>query len=213
MPDNDLNWADTSRVEAWAGELRVNLVRMIALVIFYARHLIEYWLGGSGSPFRGVYHARVTWIVIAWAVMAIIMHLRLSRRHYHDWTKYLAVGWDCVMVVALCAIAGGPKTSLVLLLFPIVASAALRLSLKLVYFATACAMSAYLILLGMYVWYVVGFHKYYATPELRIPRRDEAIVLLSLLVTGLFAGQTVRQMKRLAQRAEVAIAPVTTEGA
>ena len=212
MTDIEINWADTSRVEAWAGELRVNLVRMIALVIFYARHLIEYWLGGPDSPYRGVYHARVTWIVIAWAVMAIIMHLRLSRRYYHDWTKYVAVGWDCAMVIALCAIAGGPKSSLVLLLFPIAASAALRLSLKLVYFATACAMSAYLILLGMYIWYGVGFQKYYATPELRIPRRDEAIVLLSLLVTGLFAGQTVRQMKRLAQRASLVVAPATSEG-
>jgi membrane-bound ClpP family serine protease len=144
-------------------------------------------------------------------VMAIIMHLRLSRRYYHDWTKYVAVAWDCAMVVALCAIAGGPKTSLVLLLFPIVASAALRLSLKLVYFATACGMGAYLILLGMYIWYGVGFHKYYATPELRVPRRDEAIILLSLLVTGLFAGQTVRQMKRLAQRATITIEPTTPE--
>lgn len=211
MSDTEMNWEDASRAEAWAGELRVNLVRMIALVIFYARHLIEYWIGGPSSPYRGIYHARVTWVVIAWAVMAIIMHLRLSRRHYHDWTKYVAVGWDCAMVVALCAIAGGPKTSLVLLLFPVVASAALRLSLKLVYFATACGMAAYLVLLGMYVWYVIGRQKYYATPELRIPRRDEAIVLLTLLVTGLFAGQTVRQMKRLAQRANVTIAPATSE--
>jgi hypothetical protein len=208
---DDMNWDDTSRVEAWAGELRVNLVRMIALVIFYARHLIEYFLAAPGSPFRGLYHARVTWVVIAWAVMAIIMHLRLSRRHYHDWTKYLAVGWDCAMVVALCAIAGGPRTPLVLLLFPIVASATLRLSLKLVYLATACAMAAYLILLAWYAWYFIGFQKYYATPELRIARRDEAIVLLTLLVTGLFAGQTVRQMKRLAQRPNVTIAPATSE--
>jgi hypothetical protein len=211
MSDDELNWADTSRVEAWAGELRVNLVRMIALVLFYARHLIEFWLGGPGSPYRGAYHARVTWIVIAWAVMAIIMHLRLSRRHYHAWTKYLAVGWDCAMVVALGAIAGGPRSPLVLLLFPIVASAALRLSLKLVYFATACAMSAYLVLLGMYVWYVIGQEKYYATPELRIPRRDEAIVLLTLLVTGLFAGHTVRQIKRLAQRGSIMVAPTASE--
>ena len=65
----------------------------------------------------------------------------------------------------------------------------------------------YLFLLGYYAWYLVGFHRYYETPELRIPRSEEAITLIALLVAGLFAGQTVRQARRLAEGSGVTVAP------
>jgi TRAP-type C4-dicarboxylate transport system permease small subunit len=103
--------------------------------------------------------------------------------------------------------AGDPRSPLVLLFFAAVASAPLRLSLKLVYFATAAAMIGYLLVLGHYAWIQIGFHRYYATPELRIPRRHEIIVLLALLVCGLLAGQAVRQMKRLVLRSVTAVEP------
>jgi TRAP-type C4-dicarboxylate transport system permease small subunit len=97
----------------------------------------------------------------------------------------------------LYAVGGCARTPLVLLYFGLIASAPLRLSLRLVYTATAAAMLGYLFLLGYYAWHLVGFHKYYATPELRIPRSEEAIYLLAMLVCGLFAGQVVRQVRRM----------------
>jgi hypothetical protein len=105
----------------------------------------------------------------------------------------------------VCAVAGAPRTPLVLLYFPVIASAPLRLSLPVVYAATAGAIAGYLFSLGYYAWYLVGFDRYYATPELRIPRSEEAIVVLSLLVTGLFAGQAVRQAVRIATGPRVTV--------
>src|SRR5213079_2167484 len=133
------------------------------------------------------------------------------RRQLFGWLKYAAVLWDAGMITLLCAVGGGPRTPLVLLYFPLIATAPLRLSLKLVYVATAAAMAGYLFLLGYYAWYLVGFQKYYATPELRIPRSDEAIFLLSLLLCGLLAGQCVRQMRRIASPQVVAVAETRTE--
>jgi len=64
---------------------------------------------------------------------------------------------------------------------------------------------------------VVGFQKYYATPALRIARSEEAVYVLSMLVTGLLAGQMVRQARRLAAGYPVTVAaappPPTAEPA
>jgi hypothetical protein len=190
-------WDDVARVESWAGEVRVNLVRLIAIVLFYGRHLVMMFLGGDASAERGRYHLMVTAIVLGWATLAVILHVWLTRRHMPWWLKYAAVLMDGLMMTLLCAVSGGPKSALVLLYFALIASAPLRLSLCLVWTATAAAMLGYLVVLGHYAWYVVGFDRYYATPELRIDRRAEAITLLALLVCGLFAGQVVRQVKRV----------------
>src|SRR3954471_2492564 len=104
-------------------------------------------------------------------------------------------------------IAGGPRSPLVVLYFLVIAMSPLRLSLRLVYATTAGAMLSYLCLLAHYAWYVVGFRKYYATPEMRIPRSEEAVYLIALFVAGLLAGQVVRQARRLAGGYPVAVAP------
>jgi len=204
-------WRDATRPEAWAGELRVNLIRLLAIVLFYGRHLVEWFLAPKDAAVRGHYHIAVTVVVIAWAFEAVVLHGWLSRRRYDDWIKYFAVLWDALMMTLLCAIAGGPRTPLIALFFALIASAPLRLSIRLVYATTAAAMLGYLFLLGYYVWYVIGFHRYYATPELRIPRSQEAIVLLALLLCGLFAGQVVRQVRRVVL-SPVHVAPETSEG-
>ena len=116
------------------------------------------------------------------------------------------------MVTTLCAIAGGPRTPLVVLFFAVIASAPLRLSLRLVYVTTIGAVLGYLFLLGYYAWYVIGWTKYYSTPDLRIPRSAEAIVVLALLTTGVFAGQVVRQARRMVERYPVSIPSPGTPG-
>jgi hypothetical protein len=154
-------------------------------------------LADKSAAIRGRYHLAVTVAVIAWSVEAIMLHGWLLRRRYDGWIKYAMVLSDAMMITLLCVIAGGPRTPLTLLYFGLIASAPLRLSLRLVYFSTAAAMLGYLFLLGYYVWYSIGFHRYYASPELRIPRTEEVITLLAMFVCGLFAGQVVRQVRRL----------------
>ena len=203
--DEELAWEDTQRLESWAGETRLNLIRLVAIAVFYGRHLVEAMAATVGSPVRGTYHIQVTVLCLLWAGVAIGMYERLRRRRLTPGLKFFSTGLDAAMITVLCVLAGGPKTPLVLLLFPVIASAPLRLSLSLVYFATGCAIGGYLIVLAHYAWYVVGFHKYYATPELRIPRSQEAIIVLALAASGVMAGQVVRQMKRIAGRYPVTV--------
>lgn len=192
------DWDQSLRPEAWAGEIRVNLIRLAAIVLFYGRHLIEWFLAAPDAPIRGRYHLAVTGLVLLWTVLALLLHGWLSRRYFEPWMKYLAITVDGLMITLLCILAGGPRTPLVLVYFGLIASSPLRLSIRAVYFATAVAMVGYLVLLGHYAWYQVGFRRYYATPELRIPRSEEIVTLLAMLVCGLFAGQIVRQIRRIA---------------
>jgi hypothetical protein len=205
-------WLDVRRPEAWAGEVRVNLIRLLAIVVFYARHLIEFYLASADAPVRGPYHARVTVIVLTWATVAVVLHLILFRRLLPRAFPYAAVLLDMLMTTLLCCVAGGPRTPLVALYFAIVASAALRLSLRVVYMSTLAAIGGYLFVVGYYAWRVIGIDRYYATLELRIPRGEQAILVLALLVTGLFAGQSVRQARRLVELSQIIVPTPTREG-
>jgi hypothetical protein len=191
-----IQWNERTLPEAWAGELRVNLLRLLAIVLFYGRHLIELMTSEASSPIRGKYHLTVTALAIAWSFEAVVLHAWLLRRRYAPWIKYFSVLYDAIMISMLCIVAGGPRTPLVLLYFALLASVPLRLSIRLVYTGTAACVLGYLLVLGHYAWYTIGFGKYYASPALRIPRSQEAIVVLSIIVCGLFAGQTVRQFRR-----------------
>src|SRR5436309_8904624 len=103
-----LDWENSRRVEEWAGEIRVNLIRIIAIALFYGRHLVEYARAASDSPVRGQYHVAVTALAVAWAAAAVVLHVRLSRRSVPPWLKFAAVLWDAAMITLLCILAGGP---------------------------------------------------------------------------------------------------------
>jgi hypothetical protein len=205
-------WDDVRRLEEWAGEVRVNLVRLVGVLLFYGRHVFEYALAPPEAPVRGPYHLRVTAIAAVWAALVILVQFQLRRRSVPPWLKYVATACDLFLVTLLCMAAGGPRSPLVLLLFLVIAMAPLRLSLPLVYATTTGAVFAYLCLLAFYAWFKVGYAKYYATPELRIPRGEEAVYVLALLVAGLLAGQVVRQARRIAAGYPVTVSAGDGEG-
>ena len=208
-------WEDVAHVESWAGEIRVNLIRLIAIVLFYARHLFVFVVWPDHSPAALAYHTRVTIAVAVWAAAVIALHWRLTARRVPAWLKFASAGFDAGMITLICCLAcaqtGSPRTPLVLLFFPLIATAPLRMSLRLVYMTTAAAGVGYLILLAYYAWYRVGFSTYYSAESLsngvRIPRSEEVMYLLAMLVAGLLAGQMVRQMRR------VVLAPVIVSSA
>jgi hypothetical protein len=200
------NWEDARRLEAWAGEVRVNLIRAVALVLFYANHLCNVYFFKDDPTMQGEagarFHVAVTTVVLAWAVGILALHVCLTRRWVPPALKYVSVGWDLVLTTALIVISpDGPRSPLMLLYFAIVASTPLRLSLRLIYVATLGAMVAALIVLGQYV-----FLRQHGNPPVsywestdKIPRVSELIFFLSLGAVGLLAGQMVRQARRLVQ--------------
>ncbi len=193
-------WADARRLEAWAGEARVNLIRALALVVFYGHHLLNVYVFKDDSA-GGAFHAEVTAIVIAWTAAVFALHVCLSRRWVPPALKFVASFWDLLLVTALVVVSPeGPHSPLVFLYFIVVAASSLRLSLPLVYATTLGAWGGALAFMGNYVFLKVGRDAYYAANSpYRVSRTSEVIFLLALGAVGLVAGQAVRQARRLVE--------------
>jgi hypothetical protein len=185
----ETRWTEIRRLEEWAGETRVNLVRVVALVGLYGQHLVS-WEWFRGSWLTPSYHATVTALVIAWAFLVVALRYFLARGAPPPWLKYAVTAWDTLMVTVLVIVSGGVNRTLVTLYFLVIAAAPLRLSLSLVWCATAASVVGYLVLLGHAKWY---------EPAQRLPRQQQVIFVLALLVAGLLAGQVVRQARRAAK--------------
>lgn len=197
---SDMQWEDARRIEAWAGEVRVNLIRLVAILGFYGHHLVNVYLLRDDPTIAGRFHAAVTALVLAWSAMVLALYFCLSRRWVPPWLMYATVAWDIVLVTTLLMLTRDPATSLAALYFLVIATAPLRLSLPLVYFATLGSMAAYLFFLG-YLKYGLEI------PDgQRLSRPNQIIFLLALGGTGLLAGQMVRQARRLVEGYPVTVA-------
>lgn len=196
----DHSWSDAQRLEGYAGEVRVNLIRLAAIVVFYGHHLVNVFLIQDDPALHGGYHATVTVLALAWAMAVLAIHFCLSRRWVPPALKYVATAWDLILITAVLVVGRDPKSMLAVLYFLVIIAAALRLSLPLVYFATFGAMAAYLFYLG-YVRF--GLH---VEDKDRLSRPQQIIFLLALGAAGLLAGQVVRQVRRLIQGYPIRVA-------
>lgn len=192
MTSNE-RWLDARRIEEWAGEVRVNLIRLVAIVVLYAHHLVNVYLFRDDPSLAGRYNLGVTALVLAWSAAVLVLHYCLTRRWVPPALKYVATGWDILLVTLLLMLTAEPKSWLAVLYLLVIAAAPLRLSLPLVYTATLGSIAAYLCLL----WYL----KYglQLSDTQRLSRPNQVIFVLALGISGLLAGQMVRQVQRLMQ--------------
>ncbi len=190
--DNDYAWADARRLESWAGELRLNLIRLLAITGFYGYHLLDAYLIRDDPALRGRYHILVSAVTFAWAVGALVLQLYLINRWVPAALKYVATVWDLVMITAVLIVGRDPASFLTALYVLVVAAAPLRLALPLIYTATFGAMAAFMAFHGY-----IRFWLELSVGE-RLPHSQQVIFLLVLGAAGLIAGQVVRQARRLA---------------
>ncbi|MBI3856753.1 MAG: hypothetical protein HY293_13780 [Planctomycetes bacterium] len=184
----DLPWTAAQRVEAWAGELRVNVIRLAAIVAFYGHHLFNQYVLKQEFPPR--YTLAVTGIAVVWAVGALALHVALTGQWMPAALRFVAVGFDTVMITSLLLLSDGPRSPLLVLLFLVVATAPLRIDLRLVWMAALLALLSYAFVCG---------HAKWRRPEWQVPRRQQVGVALALAAAGFLAGQQVRQARRFAQ--------------
>jgi len=197
---NQTPWAEVQRLEAWAGEVRVNLFRLAAIVGFYGHHLVNVFFIRDDQSFSGPYHTAVTSLTLAWALEVCVLHLCLSRRWVPPALKYVATCWDLMLITAVLVVSDDAKNMLATLYFLVIAASALRLSLPLVYAATLSAMAAYAFFLGYMRFYLE------APDSQRLARPQQIIFLLALGGAGLLAGQVVRQVRRVVTGYPVTVA-------
>jgi hypothetical protein len=134
-------------------------------------------------------------LTLAWAMLCLSVLLCRKQKIFPSWLKYISTGGDLVLLTAILTLADGPKSPLVIAYFLVIAAAALRFSLPLVWFATGGAIAGYLFLLGFARWgSIPGWDK----PDMTLPRYHQVIFVLALTLTGVVLGQLIRRVRNLA---------------
>ena len=73
-----VDWLQFRGGEALAGETRVNLIRLAAILIFYGHHLVNVFVFRDDPTLLGRYHTSATAVVLAWSLTVLVIHLCLS---------------------------------------------------------------------------------------------------------------------------------------
>jgi hypothetical protein len=210
----DRSWFITQRWQAYDAESRANLLRIIAIGLFYLVHLWSYfgsqgWLPNYGflqiaesGEITKRFHILITLIAVAWAMLALGILLALQNRIFPRWLPYLSTGSDIVLLTSMVCLGGMARSPLIVAYFLILILATLRLSLPLVWFATAGCGFAYLFVLGCVKWSAHGAlsQSLGQNPaELGVPRYHEIVVLIAIVMAGIVLGQITRRVRNLAQ--------------
>lgn len=191
------SWHIVSRWQEFEGESRANLLRIVAIFLFYLVELGNYY-GLDFGPIQiakveGVdldFHRAMTATAVGWTMVSLGALVCLRKRFFPASLKYVTTGCDLLFLTLALLIADGPRSPLTDGFFLLIALAALRFSLPLVRFATVGSVAAYLVLIG---------NAYYFRTELKVPRYHEFLFLISVIVLGVLCGQIVRRMRHAAE--------------
>jgi len=196
---HDRQWFIVSRWQQYDGEARANLLRIVGIAAFYIIEMINHGgrLGAIGLPqvSSDRFHAEVTALAVAWTMVALATLVCLRRQFFPAAMKFVTTGCDLVLLTAVLTVADGPRSPLVVAYFLIIALAALRLNLRLMWMATLGSMAGYLFLLG-YVDYCAPADR---TAVMSVPRYYQLIILVALALAGVILGQVIRRVRTMAE--------------
>jgi hypothetical protein len=189
-------WFIVGRWQEYEGEGRANLLRIIGIVLFYGVELVNYYglnLGFLQMPqiTNGSVHLAITILAVAWAVVAVGILVCRVFHFFPSSLKFLSTVCDILLLTCVLTVTDGPRSPMIIAYFVILALAALRFNLPLIWFATAGSAAGYLFLLGYARWF--------AEVDLRVPRYHQIVFLLGLVLTGVVLGQIIRRVRQLAE--------------
>lgn len=192
-------WHIVTRWQQYDAESRANMLRVVGIATFYVIELINVQgvrIGGLElSAVEGVagdFHATVTALAVAWTMLALATQLCLRRHIFPAALKYITSSLDVILLTAMLSVADGPRSPLVIGYPLLVALAGLRFSLPLVWWTTTLSASGYLC--------VLGYARWFAERDLVVPRYQQMMFLLGVVLTGVVVGQIVRQAHRMAEQ-------------
>ena len=187
---SDRQWFIVSRWHEFSGEARANLLRVLAIIVFYGIQL--YQRPGTPNGTTAEFHRQATLIAVSWSLVGLAVLLCLQRRIFPSVLKYVVTTFDVALLTVLTMLAGGPTSPLIHVYYLIIALGALRMSVGLTWYSTLACMVGYLAVVGHAdkVW----FDAEHTTPVVH-----QLMMLACLALTGVVIGQVVRQQKSMAE--------------
>jgi membrane-bound ClpP family serine protease len=192
-------WFIVGRWQEVEGEARANLLRIVAIGVFYSIELIASsgyaptWLqlGPAVAPQA---HQVITAVAVAWTLLALGVHVLLREQIFPPALKYITTAGDILLLTLILMVAYGPRSAMVVGYFLIIVLSGLRFQLRLVWCATVGTLAAYLFLLGYAKWFAPAASR----SEMLVPRYHQLVMLTALALTGIMLGQILRRVKSLA---------------
>lgn len=194
--DADRQWYIVGRWQEYEGEARANVLRIIGIAVFYIVELVNYHglrLGFIEMPkvVDQSFHQAVTALAVAWTMVALGILFCLRQRVFPASLKFISTGGDILLLTGILVVANGPRSPLVVGYFLVIILSTLRFNLPLIRFATVGSMAGYLL--------VLGYARWFAVRDVRVPRYHQIIFLLGLALTGIVLGQVIRRVRGLAR--------------
>jgi tRNA A-37 threonylcarbamoyl transferase component Bud32 len=179
------------RLARWARREPPLALRLAALGVFYAAHLVNYY-GFRKFPFD--WHVRMSVLIAAWALASIGLQQVLKRER---WEAFGILVWGAVDVAAVTAVlllADGIASPLIAAYPLLVVASGLWQRTGVVAFTTAAAVVSYLLLVGDF---------YFRRVELQVGfDRDidrHVYFVLALLLIGVAVGHQVGRARALSR--------------
>lgn len=220
MPIRETRWETVRLERQFDAELRTNVVRIAAVGLLYTLHLIHHYSAGGKHAWLGFLrlddaaalpepvHDALTAIALAWAMMAVIIHLALESRVFPRGLMYASTLADVVFLTAVLVFTSGASSPLVAVYFLIIMMAGLRLQLSLIWFTTLSAILGYLCVIGCRA---LGIGSSILAQAPAVPRYHQAMLVAALALAGVVAGQSIRHVRRLFDAPPQAAVPQVDE--
>jgi len=191
-PLRNRQWFIVGRWQEYEGEGRANLLRVVGVGVFYAIQLLHYYVFSNGAESQRGFHQAATALAVVWTLLALGVLLCLRREFFPAALKYVSTSCDLVLLTALGLVGSRGNSPLVFVYFVILAMAALRFSLPLIWFSTLGAMIGYEVL-------VAGADPVWFDANHLVPPVENLMMLASLGLTGILLGQIVRRVRGMAE--------------
>lgn len=188
----DLAWHITRRWQSYEGEIRVAILRVALLTLFYTIQLVHYLGFSERTDTDILFHRQITFLAAGWLFVSLAVLVALRQRFFPPHLKFVTSLLDLLLLSTGAALGSGPASPLIGCYFLIIAMSALRFSLPLAWLTSLGAMACYWGLVGLFdaSW----FDASHATPPVH-----QMVVLSSLAATGIATGQLVRMVRSTAE--------------
>jgi tRNA A-37 threonylcarbamoyl transferase component Bud32 len=172
------------RLDRWARRRPALAATLLALAVFYVNHLAILQAGAAGEG--GAFHWFVTAVVVAWGLGAGAFQWLMLRTHWRTAAVYGWAALDVALLSTFLFVAHGPKSALLMGYLLLVAGAALRFRVALVWFVTGLTILGY----GGVV-----LDAKWRRPELMVETKAVVIYIIGLLLMGLMMHLLLRRLR------------------
>jgi len=193
--ESDANWYIVRRWQTYVAELRVLILRMVAVVLLYGLQLVHHfvWLDAEAQAAGQAFQYVATGVACWAALLSLGVLLSIMRKWLPPALPYVTTVFDLLMVLTLVVMAGGPgQTETVSLLYLVIVLAGLRFDLKLLWICVPLAMAGYLVSIPLAetIW---------GESAGQVSLIRHAAVLTTLALVGVTTGQIVRRARQMAE--------------